>query len=621
MAGTAPKTLVEVELGNLLRDPALADTVQARRLARGPMAMPPTRAPINLASDELTVTWDDLCQRHPDWDGPCWEECRALYAGGPRLLRNKAVLERLFPRHMYEAQPWYEARKARAHYYPYAGTIIDHLLAGLGTDPLVVSFAEVNEKGEQRLAMGAEWWERWVTDVCDEAERPADYGLEDADEEDDDEGGRSMHQFLVDALREALQTRTAWVLADLPAVDETAPLDSELAVERSGAKDPYLCLIPTEQVVDWQCDERGRLVWAMILTCESIRDGLRGRRKLMRHTFTVWDAASWVRYVIDVDPSQPPNKDQAFSPVAAGDHGFGRVPIERLVLPDGMYAMGKLHCLAREHFNTRCAMSWAANRSLLPILYEFLGPEDQTAMPTAAAQQDPGRATNQIRAVGHTQVRGADDKAAFVGPDPGPFVAAREACNDAMREMHRVMYSMALSADMGTAALKRSGESKEQDSTTTAVLLDAFGAILRRWVRRLLVLAGLGRREAPPPATVMGYEHFDVAGTAQLIEEAVAFFAGVPQHSELITELACARVYEAFVGDLTQEQRETMREQIREGMAAAEELKMQQHEAVLASAMKKPGVRGEPDDDESEAPSPSAKPASGPLKTRTKPKR
>lgn len=620
MAGPGPLTLVDVEVRGLLGPDLGAAAVEAARHASPPMAMPPTRQPINLASDDLAVTWDDLCQRHPEWDGKCWEECRALYAGGQRLLGNKAVFERLFPRHMHESLLWYEARKSRAHYYPYAGTIIDHLLAGLGTDPLTVSFTSVDENGVAHTPSGAAWWEEWVEDVTDEAERPADYGLESDDAEDDDEGGRTMHQFLVDALREALQTRTAWALVDLPTIDESAPIDSQLAVERSGALDPYLCLVPAEQVVDWQCDERGRLTWAMIMTCEAVRDGLRGRRSVIRHTFTIWDATSWVRYVVMVDPKNPPQGSTVHLPVAAGDHGFGRVPLERLELPDGMYAMGKLHSLAREHFNMRCAMSWAANKSLIPILYEYLGPEDKLEMPTAAAQQDPARATSQVRAIGWTQVRGKDDKAEFVGPDPAAFVAARETCNDTMREMHRVMYSMALSADQGAAAAKQSGESKDDDHAVTAVLLDAFGIIARRWCRRLLVLAGLGRREAPPKSTVSGYQHFDVAGTTEAIQEAVTLFGknGIPILSPLFEELAHARLYEKYLGDITQAEREKIREQIREHQAEREAMAA----ALPQTAAGKPAKESdgddgtEPEGDEGPTPKMPAKRQGGPLKPR-----
>lgn len=523
-------------------------------------------------AEPTAMTWGDFQQRHPEWRGDYWAECRALYAGGDRLLGDKTVLERLFPAHLHENGKIYEERKKRAHYYPYAGTIIDHLLAGLGTDPLRATFAIVDDtKGTRELPPAAKWWERWIQDVTDTAERPSDYGLEDDDDgEDDDEGGTTMHSFIVDVLREALQTRTAWVLADLPPLDEekAAAVDSALAAEMAGLTDPYLCIVPAEQVIDWQTDDKGRVLWAIIMTQESIRATPKDRRGAVLYTFVVWDAERWTRYEIEVNPASPPQAETPVPFAGSMEHGFGRVPLERLVLPEGLHAMGKLHSLAREHLNKRCAMSWAEYKSLFAVLYEFLGPEDNNGLPVAGAQMDGNRAVNQTRGQGWTQVRGKDDDARYIGPDVAPFKEARESCNDAMREMHRVMFSMALSANMDNAALTRSGESKAQDSATTAVLLDAFGQIARRFFRRLLVLAALGRGEAPPKCRVEGLEQFDVAGTADAIQEAVEFFNGIPILSALVRELALAKVYAKYLGDLSPEQQATMREQIREAISA-----------------------------------------------------
>lgn len=610
--------MVDVELADATRGQDLADATRARMIARAPMAAPPERPPINRLAGEYTLTWGDFQARHPEWRGEYWAECRALYAGGDRLLGDPKVLDRLFPRHLYEDATVYAQRRMRAHYFPYAGTIIDHLLSGLGTDPLLISFVEVDEAGKAKAPPpGAEWWQQWVCDVTDEAERPADYGLEDDDDEDDDEGGCDMHHFIVEALREALQTRTAWVLADLPPADPDAPIDSRLAAEAAGLMDPYLQIVPTEQVIDWQTDRRGRLQWVMMMTCEQLRASPSKRRGVYLHTYTVWDAESWQRYEIEVDPQRLPNEATPYQPIEVGEHGFGRVPFERMCLPEGLYAMGKLHSLAREHFNKRAAMSWAEYKSLFKILYEFLGPEDAGGLPVAMAQQDADRATNQIRGQGFSQVRGKDDRAEFVGPDPETFTAARESCNDTMREMHRVMFSMAMSANMDSAALKRSAGSKQSDAATTEVLLDAFGQLMRKFARRLLVLASLGRSEAVPHADISGLEKFDVTGLDSKIAEAVQLFAGVPMLSPLVKELYLAQLYSDLVGDLTQEQREQIREEIREAQAA-EELAA----AALAGAGGMGGAgdpgSGDPagDDTSDDAPpGPAAKPKAKPGRT------
>ena len=629
-------TQVDIELESVPRGDELRTAIAPNRAARSVMAVPATypAQPLELTSDpELVVTWGDLQQRHPEWMGDFWQECRALYAGGPRLLADMRVLRRVFPMNMHEDARVYAQRCARAHYYPYPGTILDHLIAGLSTDALSISFTEVDDQGKITPAPpAAEWWQKWVTDVTDEAERPADYGLTtDEDDDDDDEGGCTMHEFLVEALREALQTRTAWVQADLPPYDAEAAaeiaIDSQLAAEKAAAEqgldDPYLCIVPAEQVIDWKCDDRDRLLWVLVLNIEQPRPTLRDRRGKLLHTYTLWTPELWARYEVLFDPQSPPVENKAIAPVEARAHDFGRVPFERLRLSEGLYAMGKLHSLAREHFNKRCAMGWAEFKALFSVLYEFLGPEDTEGLPVAEAQTDASRATNQIRGQGYTQVRGKDDDARYVGPDPAVFTAARDSCNDAMREMHRVMFSMALSANMDSKALNRTAESKDKDEAVTTVLLNEFGKRLRKFCRRLFVLASLGRREPVPHAEITGLQDFDVESTTAVINEAVAMYGGqLPIKSSLFSELYLDRTYATILGDMTPEQRETMREQIRESISQEELMA----EAMAMSAMQQQGDggddggdRGDDVPDVQQPPKPTAKPtpaASGKTVTR-----
>ncbi|HSR79083.1 MAG TPA: hypothetical protein VLN57_21095 [Xanthobacteraceae bacterium] len=620
MVSTGPldlRTQVDRDLAGVPRGDELT-TAAATLLQRNNLrSQPPTYAPQQASGETLALRWGDLQQRHPEWRGDYWAECRALYAGGERLLADPEVMKRLFPQHLYEDAQVYKARQQRAHYFPYPGTIIDHMLAGLGTDPLTVSFHDVDDDGTvEDMPPEAEWWAEWVSDVTDEAEQPSDYGLApktDSDsDEDDDEGGKPLHDFLVEVLRESLQTRCAWVLADLPQADPDAVIDSQLAAEQSGLNDPYLCIVPAEQVIDWRCDERGRLEWVLMLVITQPRATPRDRRGNLLHTYTLWTRDIWARYDVPVDPRQPPHESVEFKPAEMGEHGFGRVPFERLELPDGLYAMGKLHSLAREHFNKRCAMGWAEYKALFSILYEFMGGAEED-LPTAGPAGDPDRATNQIRGQGYTQQRQAKDRAEYVGPGSDAFVAARESCNDAMREMHRVMFSMALSANMDSKALNRSAESKGKDEASTSILLDAFGKMLIKFARRLLVLASLGRQEAVPHAEISGLEDFDVESVTAAINEAVAFFAGIPQHSMLVKELALAKVYSAYLSGLTPEQTEVMRQQIRDGLSMEE---MQAQQLAGMGAQGGVGPDGQAPKGEPGAPGRPDNPAPGPPKAK-----
>jgi hypothetical protein len=583
------ETEIDVELRSL-KGPAISEAVGANLDKRGPgkagtsdvLARQAAPAADPRGDRPGALTWEDLQQRNAEWSGQFWAECRALYSGGPRLLGDAKVLERLFPKHMHEDAAVYEARKSRAHYYPYAGTICEELLAGLAADPLRVSFGEMDDKGDQA---GDDWWTPFVSDVTGESDKIPG-------EDDNGEGGCSMHHFSVDMVREMLQTRFTWVLADLPLAPIDAPPTSALDEDKEGLTDPYLCLVPAEQIVDWEYDDQGNLLWAMHLTERQLRLSPTDRRDKLTATYTLWLPTGWAKYVVVYDPKQPPVKETKYEPADWGPHPFKRVPLERVELAEGMWAMGKLHSLAREHFNKRCAASWAEYKALFAVLYEFLGPEEG-AMPIAEAQQDPDRAIAQTRGQGYTQTRGKDDDARYVGPDVAPFTEARESCAEVMREMHRVMYSMAQSADMGKQALARSGESKSQDKAATEVILMAFGQVVRRAVRRLLGLIALGRSEVVPPCQVHGQEKFDATSLADAISQAVELFNGLPIASITFAHMALLRLYLQYLGDsVTDQQRDEIRTQI-EQVVTAESLA--QGMLVTAGAAATVRAKGEVD--------------------------
>jgi len=528
-----------------------------------------------------SLPWRTFLQRHPDYDAELWSECRALYAGGPKLLRNKALMKRLLPAHRGEDEEVYKERCKRAHYFPYAGAIIDHLVAGLAADPVSIQPQDVVERddaAEQEDPKLPEWWSDFLEDVSPE-------------------GGRrqSCQQLLVDQIRESLITRCSWTLIDLPQTPEEYVEDapkSLLDQERRGLLDPYAIAVDPEYVIDWQDDQNGELEWALICDTEQRRDGLSAARRNITKTFTYYDRLGWTRYQITYPPDKVPELDDPVPMLDEGVHTFTKVPLIRMKLPEGLWAMGKLESLAREHFNKRNAQAWAEYKSLFKILYEFMAPEDGASMsPVSDAQEDPDRALNQIRGQGYSQLRGHQDRAEFIGPDAAPFAEARASCDQIMREMHRVMFSMALSVDMGSAAIKRSGDSKAQDRAHTTVILRALGKYLRDALRDIVEIVGHVKGELDP--RVSGAEKFDATDVASAVKEAVELLNGVPIKSPTFKKAYLLRTYKTVMGDeLTEDELAEIREEL-ETQVTAEDALMEAGMSLLP-----PGDDEDEDDDE-----------------------
>lgn len=484
-----------------------------------------------------------LCERHSEYDAEVWADCDALYKGGKALLRNPTVMQRLFPPHNAEAPQIYAERCKRAFYLNYSGTIINSLIAGLSSDPVRLAVAGVAADDGPEAAKVDQWWTDWAEEVTAPGA--------------DLEHRKSLHAFTCDAIRHASVKQGCWVLADLPRV---APTDADAVTDRATQdalklRDPYLCLLDNEAVIDWDTDDDGTIAWAIVWGVERRRaDPSRdagSTRGLYVHTWTVWNRTGWTMYRLEVDPNKMPHPNTPVPKVDNGPHPFtGRVPLIRLKLPDGLWSMGKLESAAREHFNKRNAVAWAEFKSLFAVLYEFMGPESPAAkVPVPEAQRDPKRAVNQVRGVAHTQRRGAGDDARYIGPDVAPFKEARESCLELMREMHRLTHTLASSANTDSAALQRSGESKKDDRTDTQVVLEAFGMYGRALVASILDLVAIGRGEEEHGLDAIGFEAFDISAVADRIAEAVQLFAGVPILSATFKRVYLERLYQVALGD------------------------------------------------------------------------
>lgn len=408
-------------------------------------------------------TYKKLSQKHPEWDGPYWRRCRALYAGGKKLLRDPVVLQDVFPPHLAENATVYAERCKRAYYIPYAGEVIDMITSALFSEDLKMTSEPEADP----------WYVDWANDVSPPG------GMK-----------QTLQQFLKEQVTSALICKRAWTLIDLPTIDDVmanairsgkgmAAVDgapgSLLEQEKLGLLDAYACPLDPEHVWDWEVDRDGRLLWVLVHYKSAQRNGIEGDRDTITERWMYYDETSWQRYEIVYHKTKPPADGIEIPKVAEGTHTFGRVPVIQMELTDGLWAMGKIESIAVAHLNKRNALSWAQYKSLFPVLAHFAGPPDVMNPIT----EDPDRAVNQTLGQGYVGQFGDKDKLEYVGPDSAPFAIAAQDLKDLRDEMHRVVHQMAMSVDNSGAALQRSGESKQVDQEVTAIVLREFGKIVR----------------------------------------------------------------------------------------------------------------------------------------------
>ncbi len=434
--------------------------------------------------------------RHPSYDEKHWKVCRALYAGGRKLLCDSATMKDVFPKHTVEPDLVYQERLKRAYFLPYPGEIIDSIVAQLTAAPVKVTGDPVPTGAEATF----------YQEFCEDVSKP---------------GGKrqSLNLLLREQAAVALQCQTAWTLVDLPRpepTDEALPATTYQQQVESGQLRAYACPIAPENVVDWEEDSSGELVWAIVRSQAQKRAGLTDKRDKVAETWTWYDREGWAQYYIEYSAEKPPGSDTEVNLVDQGEHSFGRVPLARLALPDGLAAMEKICHIAIAHLNKRNALEWAQLKSLLPTPVAYL----QQADPMNPITTDEGRAM-QPHAVGRMRVMAEKDRLEYFGPDPAPFEFAGQDLSILRDEMHRVLHHMALSVDNSGAALQRSADSKSIDQAATSVVLGALGQIVREHAIEIYRLVAAGRGDAAMSWTAEGMDDFDDITSGSLIEQAM----------------------------------------------------------------------------------------------------
>lgn len=352
---------------------------------------------------------------------------------------------------------------------------------------------------------------------------------------DDGSNQRGFDQVLRDAAVEALVTGWGWLQCDLPApVDPNAPDDPYIPSslkdqEDKGLLRSYTCQWPTDKVYDWQT-KNGKLLWVRTYECAVEALTPDADRDAITHTWTDWTDTTWTKYVYvqeikDGVPQPMPDPNTPIPASAQGDHTFKRVPWQRLNLCDGggahLHVGDMIESLCRNYFNRQNGESFQWSQYFYQQLYEFLGPE-VAGIDTAVsdAQQDPSRA-KRVRAPGMVHVRGMDDRAEYVAPDMGGASVGRDATQDMRDAILRITAQMALAQDTSGAMLRRSADSKRQDSVAQEIVLGAIGKRVLAFGKATAKCLQVGRGEnVDETPDVKGYARFNVMNAEDVINQA-----------------------------------------------------------------------------------------------------
>lgn len=426
-------------------------------------------------------TFGQLSQKHAEYDGELWTNLHLLYAGGWAMQRNA---QRFIERAPRERQDYFLWRIKSTAYVNFFARLVGYLTGSLFNETLNVAPAK-----DRRT---------------DETPALPDAGFYDALSLDCDLAGTDFSQFMRLALTDALVYRRALVQVDLP----KAPAFQEGQAPRSlaeedalGLRRAYLIQLPLESLFDYEKSPDGRFKWCVLHRIHRERATPFADRASYQHEFKIWWLADG-RALYTVLRSKPVTKDEQLDPedelaviLPAQATSFTQIPICELELPAALWVGNQAGPLCQEHFRRRSDLMGSLCRSLVEIPYVKLGPEIPAVNGgISEAQSDPNRGHDVLaRAREGAIVIGSEDEIGFAGPSGVGHEIARAELKDCREEIFASVNAMALQLENSAAAVGRSGDSKHEDKSATAIILTFLATQTREFAQQVMALVSSAR--------------------------------------------------------------------------------------------------------------------------------
>jgi hypothetical protein len=439
-----------------------------------------------------------LEQSHPDRSPRAIREFRALYEGGETWHE---LIETWIPQHHNEPADLYRDRKTRAVYHNYAGGIVGLLSSYL--------FGEA----PQVDGLEGDYWTGLVDDV--------------------DRGGTPLARFWRERFIDALVDRRAWIWVNAPARPEGMVIESLLDEERAGLSNLYLVALREAEVLDWELDSHGQILWAIVRQCRSERKGVGESRVAVWRWTEITDTTlrRWEWRGDGKDKTAPAEGDFAVE-LPAIAHNMGGVPLVRLELPVGLWAMRLLRDPAVAQLRARNDLSWALHRSAHAMMWlrrKYPG-EAPTVSPAHFLDLEEG------------------EEVGWAEPSGNSYAVLRDDVQDLKEELFRVVHQMATAADSDASRSRMSGESKAADWQAADIVMSAYADLVRGAIAACLRFVAAARGEDPAALSVTGLEGWQTESLETFLA-AVALALDAQRMSPTFRKVVARRQAERLLGD------------------------------------------------------------------------
>ena len=446
-----------------------------------------------------------LDKKHEEWvfHYPFWEALRKLAEGGQVMYQSAGQF--LFPRSM-EPSDVYRDRLSRFVYTNHFGNIKGWYTSALFKQSPSVILRNTTAAGDSAIVGDGPIMQQLA-----------------AFQDDCDRAGRSLVQFWSEFVQPTLLTyRRAFVLFDLPASNTQLP--SKQAQREAGALRPHLVAYSPQDVINWQTDEQGNLLWIVLKLRSRTQDSL-SDPVVISDRWYFFDRKQVSVYTYQLNEDQATRSPGllsdalgltgtlASSPyddnqVATLEPGYPRahaladqnmVPVFRQSLHPDQWIGQRISSPLLRLLNLENAHDWALEQSNLATLVVFTDRELDKVQRGEAyyLQLAPG------------------DKLEYAEQSGKAFEASQRRIGELREEIYRLAYLVAQGRSSSASASMQSGYSKEQDMLPARDVLSTMGEQCRGAFQQILQAAA-DRMELNVDVSVQGFDFLDRADVTEL---------------------------------------------------------------------------------------------------------
>lgn len=479
----------------------MADQVQSEFAPNRSIQIPGAPASPGLAGLPPQVPVKMLDRKSADFEvfSFAWDLMYWMYVGGAEI---ESVAEQFLKKRAKELPDVYQSRIERFYYEPHIGTCVDWYLASLFETPPQVETTVENSATKpaptpvmapapptQAPVPGAppppplQAAPVMSLQGSKVAKTP---GLADSFydelEQNCDRAGTPILETFRAYLRNLLIFGRAALLVDLPAPGDYSNFKEQ---KDSGALDPYLLNYDPRQMINYEKDRDGKLLWALFSVRQTILASPFAASEI-EDKWYYYDREKWAIYRRMVPDGEATQGNAAPADAMAEKIGEGRhsmadrkmVPVIYIELPKGMWLVNRAYSVAKEHLNTSNAYSWALYMSCL-------------AMPVV---QMDGDYQVELSEVGFIKLP-KDSKYSWSEPAGKSFEQMDRRLGGLKEDIYRAFYLIAQSRSITATAAAASGISKQQDMMASKKVLNLFGDIMRAMIQATYQAVSYARKD------------------------------------------------------------------------------------------------------------------------------